>query len=87
MKPYLLDPQDLVEPQESIKTAKPVPLPAKPQLSPKAEPQLLPKQSRGRPHKYLLLIAVTDTAVIDTIKDIGAFTNNTTDMADITIYL
>jgi len=34
-----------------------------------------------------LLTAVTDTAVIDAIKDIGAFTGNTADMADITIYL
>ena len=32
-------------------------------------------------------MAITDTAVIDTIKDIGAFTGNTADIADITIYL
>ena len=43
IKPYLLDPQDLVKPQKPVKLAKPVPLLAKPQLSLKAEPQLLLK--------------------------------------------
>ena len=32
-------------------------------------------------------MAVTDIAIIDAIKDIGTFTSNTIDMADITIYL
>ena len=32
-------------------------------------------------------MAVIDIAVIDTIKDIGAFTGNTADIANITIYL
>ena len=32
-------------------------------------------------------MAVADTAVIDTIIDIGAFISNITDMANITIYL
>ncbi len=68
MKPYLLDPQNSVKPQESIESAEPVPLPAEPQSSPKAEPQLPPKQGKGRPRKYPLLMAVTDTAVIDAIK-------------------
>ena len=32
-------------------------------------------------------MAVADTAVIDTIIDISAFTGNITDIANITIYL
>ena len=32
-------------------------------------------------------MAVTDTAVMDAIIDIGAFTGNIVDMADIAIYL
>ena len=87
MKSFLLDPQDSVEPRESVETAEPVPSPAEPQLSPGAEPQLLPKRGRGRPCKYLLLMAVINTAVIDTMKDIGAFIGNTVDIANITIYL
>ena len=43
VKSYLLDPQDPVKLQEPVKLAKPVPLLAKPQLSLKAEPQLLLK--------------------------------------------
>ena len=43
MKSYLLDPQDLVKLQELVKLTKPVPLLAKPQLLPKAKPQLLLK--------------------------------------------
>ena len=43
IKLYLLDPQDLVKLQESIKLNKLIPLLAKPQLLPKAEPQLLLK--------------------------------------------
>ena len=34
-----------------------------------------------------MLIAVADTAVTDAIIDIGAFTGNIADMADIAIYL
>jgi hypothetical protein len=34
-----------------------------------------------------LLIAVADTAVTDTIINIGAFTGDIADMADIAIYL
>ena len=43
VKPYLLDLQDPVEPQEPVELAKLVPSPAKPQLLPKAKPQLLLK--------------------------------------------
>ena len=87
VKPYLLDLQDLVEPREPVELAEPIPLPAKPQLLPKAEPQLLLKWGRGRPCKYLLLTAVADTAVTDTIIDIGAFTGDIADIANIAIYL
>ena len=34
-----------------------------------------------------MLIAVADTAVIDAMIDIGAFTGNIADMANIAIYL
>ena len=87
VKPYLLDLQDLVEPQGSIESAKPVPLLAKPQSLPKAKLQLPPNQGRGRLYKYLLLTAVINMAVIDAIKDISAFTGNIINIADITIYL
>ena len=60
----------------------------------KAEPQLPLKRGRGRPYKYLLLIAVADTAIIDAlignIADtaiIDAFIGNIADMANIAIYL
>ena len=43
IKPYLLDLQDPVKPREPIKLTELVPLLTKPQLSPKAEPQLLLK--------------------------------------------
>ena len=56
-------------------------------MLPEAKPQLLLKWGRGRPYKYLLLTAVVDTAVTDTIIDIGAFTGNIADIADIAIYL
>ena len=56
-------------------------------MLPKAEPQLPPKRGRGRPRKYLLLIAVADMAVIDAIIDIDALTGDIVDMADIAIYL
>ena len=54
-------------------------------MLPKAKPQLPPKQGRGYPYKYLLFMAVADTAVIDTIIDLQD--NNTTDIANTTIYL
>ena len=53
----------------------------------KAKPQLLLKQGRGRPYKYLLLTAITKAAVIDAIIDIGAFISNITDITNIAIYL
>jgi len=56
-------------------------------LLPKAEPQLPPKRGRGRPRKYLLLTAVADTAITDTMTDTGAFMGNTADIANIAIYL
>ena len=56
-------------------------------MLPKAKPQLLLKWGRGCPYKYLLLTAVADTAVIDAIIDIGTFTDNITDIANIAIYL
>ena len=56
-------------------------------MLPKAKPQLLLKRGRGRPYKYLLLTAVADTAVTDAIIDIGAFTGDIADMANIAIYL
>ena len=86
VKFYLLDPQDSIKPVPSLAEPQLSPK-AKPQLSPKAKPQLLPKQGKGRPHKYPLFMAVIDIAIIDTMKDINAFTNDTADMANITIYL
>ena len=56
-------------------------------MLPKAKPQLLLKWGRGCPYKYLLLTAVADIAITDTIIDIGAFTGDIVDMANITIYL
>ena len=53
----------------------------------KAEPQLPLKWGRGRPRKYLLLTAVADTAVTDTIIDIGTFIGDIVDIVNITIYL
>ena len=76
-----------VEPREPVESAEPVPSPAEPQLLPEAEPQLPPKRGRGRPRKYPLLTAVADTAVTDATIDIGAFTGDIADMADIAIYL
>jgi hypothetical protein len=87
VKPYLLDPQDLVELRESVKSNKLVPLPAEPQLLSKGKPQLPLKRGRGRPRKYLLLTAVIDIAITDAIIDIGTFTGNIADIANIAIYL
>jgi len=56
-------------------------------LLPEAEPQLPLKWGRGRPRKYLLLMAVTNTAVTDAMIDINALTGDIADMADIAIYL
>ena len=56
-------------------------------MLPKAEPQLLLKQDRDYPYKYLLPIAVADTATINTIIDINTFIDNIIDIANITIYL
>lgn len=56
-------------------------------MLPEAKLQPLLKWGRGRPCKYLLFMAVADTAIIDTIIDTGAFTGNIADIADITIYL
>ena len=56
-------------------------------MLPKAKPQLLLKWGRGRSYKYLLLTAVAEPAVIDTIIDTGAFTGNIVDIANIAIYL
>ena len=56
-------------------------------MLPKAELQLLLKWGRGCLYKYLLLIAVADTAVIDTIIDIGAFIGDIADITNIAIYL
>ena len=53
----------------------------------KAKPQLLLKQSRDRPYKYPLLIAVAKAAVIDTIIDISTFINNIVNITNIVIYL
>ena len=53
----------------------------------KAKPQLLLKWGKGRPCKYLLLIAVTEAAVIDAIIDIGAFIGDIADIINIAIYL
>ena len=52
-------------------------------MLPKAKPQLPPKRGRGRPRKYLLLIAIVDKAITDAIIDIGASIGNITDIADI----
>ena len=87
MKPYLLDLQDSVKPRGSIKSAKPVPLLAEPQSLPKAKPHLPPKRGKGHLCKYLLLIAIADMTIIDTMIDIDAFTGDIADIADIAIYL
>ena len=56
-------------------------------MLPEAELQLLLKWGRGRPYKYLLLTAVADTAVMDAIIDINAFTGDIVNITDIVIYL
>ena len=56
-------------------------------MLPEAKLQLPLKWGRGCPCKYLLLTAVADTAVTDTIIDISTFTGNIADIANIAIYL
>ena len=56
-------------------------------MLPEAKLYLLLKWGRGCPYKYLLLMAVVDTAVMDAIINIGTFTGDIIDMANIAIYL
>ena len=56
-------------------------------MLPKAELQLLLKWGRGCLYKYLLLIAVADTAVMNTTIDISTFIGDIIDIANIAIYL
>ena len=53
----------------------------------KAKLQVLLKKGKGHPRKYLLLTAVADITVIDAIIDIGTFMGNIANIINITIYL
>ena len=56
-------------------------------MLPKTKLYLLLKWGKSHPYKYLLLTAVTDMAITDTIIDIAAFIGNIANIANIAIYL